>query len=208
MALHHLTARPLFKTPALHALLWATALIAPASAQAPPGYYSTVDTSSPSALRSSLHQVIDDHVRFPYTSGGTDTWDILEQAQQDPNNPNNVLTIYRNGSHPKQGMGNSLYEREHTWPKSYGFPDDNPSNYPYTDCHMLRLSDGSYNQARSNKPFRTCASTHQEWPSLANNGQGGGQGAYPGNSNSGPPARSPRGPGRSGWAAAATSRGR
>ena len=144
-----------------------------AHAQVPPGYYDTVDTTDGATLRLTLHEVIDDHTRYPYTSGATDTWDILESAMEDPNNTGNILDVYQNDSHPKQGGGNSFYDREHSWPKSYGFPDDNSSNYPYTDCHLLWLCDGGYNSARSNRPFRDCSSGCSEYPTLFNNGQGG-----------------------------------
>jgi len=166
----------------LRALLVVT-LAAQASAQAPPGYYASVDSSTAASLRSTLHQVIDDHQRYPYTSSNTDTWDILEQAQQDPSNSNRIVDVYRNASYSKEGGGNSNYNREHTWPKSYGFPNDNSSNYPYTDCHVLFLCDGGYNSARSNKPFRNASSGDDEWSTVSNNGIGGGGGGFPGNSN-------------------------
>jgi len=134
-------------------------------------------------LRATLHDVIDDHLRFPYTSSSTDTWDILELAQEDPGDSGRILDVYRNDSYPKQGGGNSLYNREHTWPKSYGFPDNKSSNYHYTDCHQLYLCNDSYNSARSNKPFRDCNSGCREYPTSFNNGVGGGSGQYPGNSN-------------------------
>jgi multicomponent K+:H+ antiporter subunit F len=51
-------------------------------AAAPPGYYDSVDASTPALLRSTLHAVIDDHTRFPYTASSTDTWDILNLADQ------------------------------------------------------------------------------------------------------------------------------
>jgi endonuclease I len=152
-------------------------------ADPPPGYYDTADTSSPAALRASLHDIIDDHTRYPYTSTATDTWDILELADEDPNNINNILDVYLNASIEKFGGGVGPYEREHTWPKSYGFPNDNSQNYPYTDCHHLFLCDPSYNSSRSNKPFRYCDAACSEKPTLYNNGQGGGSGVYPGNSN-------------------------
>ncbi|MFT5154181.1 MAG: endonuclease I, partial [Planctomycetota bacterium] len=117
------------------------------------------------------------------TSGATDTWNVLELAQQDPNNAANIVDIYLNACYPKQGGGNSLYNREHIWPSSYGFPDDNSSNYPYTDCHMLRLCNDSYNSSRSNKPYRYCSSNCSEKTTLSHNGMGGGSGTYPGNSN-------------------------
>lgn len=41
----------------------------------------------------------------------------------------------------------------------------------------------AYNSARGNLPFRTCSAACTERATDANNGQGGGTGAYPGNSN-------------------------
>jgi endonuclease I len=154
-----------------------------ALSEPPPGYYASVDPTAQGALRSTLHEIIDDHIRFPYTSSNTDTWDILELADQDPNNPANILDVYKNASTPKAGGGNSVYNREHTWPNSYGFPDDGPGNYPYSDCHMLFLSDIGYNAARGNNPFRSCATGCSEFTTDVNNGHGGGTGVYPGNSN-------------------------
>ena len=150
-------------------------LLALAVPQAPPGYYATVDETSASTLRTTLHAVIDDHTRRPYTGGSLDTWDILNLAQENPADSSEILDVYRNRAYTK---GDQDYNREHTWPKSYGFPDDGPDNYPFTDCHMLHLCDGGYNSARSNRPFRMCSSACSEYPS-----DGGGSGSYPGNSN-------------------------
>lgn len=168
--------------------LWAASflLLVPlgiANAAPPPGYYAAVDLSNPSAHAATLHAVIDDHTRFPYTSGSTDTWDILEAAQEDPNDPGAILDVYRNASYPKQGGGNAFYDREHTWPRSFGFPDDGISNYPFTDAHLLHLAAGSYNGARSNRPFGDCAATCSSWRTVANDGQGGATGPYPDDDN-------------------------
>jgi hypothetical protein len=156
---------------------------APLRAQIPPGYYAGVDATNATTLRATLHDAIDDHTAFPYTSGGTDTWDILEEAMEDPNDPGAILDVYRNRSFPKQGGGNSFYDREHTWPSSLGFPDEGSGNLPYSDCHMLWLADSGYNGARSNKPFRTCATGCSEYVTDVEDGQGGGAGSYPGQSN-------------------------
>jgi len=158
-------------------------LASPALAQAPDGYYDDVDSSSAASLRSTLHGVIDDHLRIPYSSSGTDTWTVLEVAQRNPSDSSEIIDVYRNADYPKHGGGNNQYEREHTWPKSYGFPIDGPDNYPFSDCHQLWLCATSYNQARSNKPFRFCNSGCSEYTTELNNGQGGGSGSYPGNSN-------------------------
>ena len=160
-------------------------LLAPATllAQPPVGYYDTVDASNPAALRLTLNAVIDDHTLFPYTSSTTDTWDILNLADEDPNNPNNIIDLYRNASYGKISGGFGPYNREHSWPKSYGFPVNDNQNYPYTDCHQLFAADAAYNSARSNKPFRNCDATCAEWTTDFNDGRGGGSGFYPGNSN-------------------------
>jgi endonuclease I len=125
-------------------------------ADAPPGYYDSVDTSSAAALRLTVHNVIDDHVRYPYTSGSTDTWNVLEYSDEDPFDSGRILDIYQNRTFIKYGAGNTEYDREHVWPKSYGFPDEGGS-YPYTDCHHLHLCDTSYNSARGNLIFDDCA---------------------------------------------------
>jgi endonuclease I len=166
------------------------ALVAPAGlpsalagAAVPPGYYDSVDTSTPALLRSTLHAVIDDHTRFPYTASTTDTWDILNLADQDPANPANILDLYKNHSYLKISGGTGAYNREHSWPNSYGFPNDGSTNYPYTDCHHLFACDLNYNSDRGNQPYGNVGPGSTERPTDVNNGQGGGSGVYPGNSN-------------------------
>ncbi len=173
------------RTPHLLGVLFTLALLlAPAlHAEAPPGYYDTVDTADATTLRSTLHAVIDDHTRFPYTAETTDTWNILNLADEDPGNTNNIIDLYKNASYTKIPGGVGVYNREHSWPKSYGFPDDGTDNSAYTDCHHLFAADGSYNSSRSNKPFRVCNAGCAEKTTDFNDGRGGGSGVYPGNSN-------------------------
>ncbi|HET9483789.1 MAG TPA: endonuclease, partial [Xanthomonadales bacterium] len=164
-------------------------------------YYSGVDDSSCVALRATLHALIDDHVVYPYSSSSTDTWDILESADEDPLDASKVLDIYRNRSYTKvdcrTGVSSSCatgdanrYNREHTWPNSLGFGSDTLGglpNPPYTDTHMLYVSAVDYNSNRGNKPYATCSTTSTcsspENATDAYGGFGGGSGTYPGNSN-------------------------
>ena len=141
--------------------------------QVPTGYYSTIDTTDPTTLRNSIHNIIKDHTRFPYTSSSTDTWDVLEIADENMDNANNIITVYQNDSNGKEGGGNTFYNREHSWPKSYGFPNDGSTNYPYTDMHQLFLADSGYNSSRSNKPYDYCLSGCSEKTTLINNNRGG-----------------------------------
>src|SRR3546814_14277143 len=73
-----------------------------------------------------------------------------------------ILDAYRNRSYAKgsdrAGTGSGLtYNREHTWPNSLGFGsrsgDKGLPNAPYTDTHMLYISDPAYNGDRGNKPY-------------------------------------------------------
>jgi len=147
------------------------------------GYYAGIIASSPSALRSALHNLIDDHTKIPYTASTTDTWDALKLADEDPLDSGRILDIYKNASYAKEAGGNSFYNREHTWPNSLGFSVDGSTNYAYTDMHMLMLADISYNGSRGNKPYGDCTASCTEYPTNAYASQGGGSGVFPGNSN-------------------------
>ena len=157
-------------------------------------YYARVNASSPSQLRCSLHQTIRGHTAYPYSGGTTNAWSILEIADEDPANPGRIVDVYRNRSYLKgserAGTGTGItYNREHTWPNSLGFGsasgDLGLPHAPYTDTHMLYLSDTTYNSDRGNKPYADCAVSANcgERVTQATNGVGGGSGVYPGNSN-------------------------
>ncbi len=161
-------------------------------------YYAGVDSSSGPALKAWLHNRIKDHTSCPYTSaqynpctGGANTWVVLNQADQDPNNTANILDIYKNASYTKIAGGTGAYNREHTWPNSLGFGEDSVSvggvtkpNPPYTDTHMLYLSDTTYNSNRGNRPLAAlssvCPTTTSTgctgYATVAGAGFGGGSG--------------------------------
>ena len=143
---------------------------------APSGYYASADTSSSAALRASLHNIIKDHVKFSYSTA----WTVLEDADEDPGNSSNIIDVYKNASYLKS-VHDPNWNREHSWPNSYGFP--NEGDIPYTDCHHLRACDVGYNGDRGNKPFDDTGSGATELETDVNNGYGGGSGTYPGHSN-------------------------
>lgn len=153
-------------------------------------YYASVNSSTDATLRSTLHPVIDDHTEFTYTPG---VWDILEIADQAPDNFNQIIDVYQNRRFTKgtdrAGSGSNTYNREHTWPNSLGFSTNAPG--PYTDTHMLYLSQTVYNSDRGNLPYRDCPNSGGApcgERSTQNNpfwlgGTGSNQGIYPGTSN-------------------------
>ena len=128
-------------------------------AQIPDGYYNSAENKSDQALRSALHNTIDDHTDYPYSSSSTDTWDILKDADADPNNANNVILIYTRESvnGPQEYDG---WNREHVWAKSRG--DFGTSRPMGTDVHNLRASNNNVNSTRSNYSFDDCTSNSCE----------------------------------------------
>ena len=141
----------------------------------PSSYYQQANGLSGEGLKEALYQIISNHIVYPYTSSSTDTWDILQQSDQDPLNHNNMILVYTGRSQDKgyrDGSGNySQYEngngtqsnswnREHVWPKSHGFPDEDDN--AYTDVHNLKPCDRSVNSSRGTKDFDFGGSQHNE----------------------------------------------
>jgi endonuclease I len=126
--------------------------------QVPQGYYNAAENKSDQDLRAALHNIIDDHSGFSYTSSSTDTWDILKESDADPNNPNNVILIYTresvNGN--QEYAGGDGWNREHVWAKSRG---DFDTRIPEgSDVHNLRASNIGVNSTRLNYSFDDCTS--------------------------------------------------
>ena len=119
----------------------------------PSGYYDAAEGKSGSTLKSALNDIIDGHTEFPYTSTGTDVWDILKVSDRDPNNASNVICIYTQYSidaAQEYNDGNG-WSREHVWAKSHG--DFGTTTGTGTDLHNLKPEDVSVNSTRNNKDF-------------------------------------------------------
>jgi len=130
------------------------------------GYYFAAEGETGDALKSALHEIIDDHNVLPYTRPGNDDWhdgeniDVWEAlVYTDSSCPDanpeceEVRLLYleedRSIDQANRGKGeNDSWEREHVWPKSRGFPDENQDGY--TDLHHLRPADRNINSERSN----------------------------------------------------------
>ncbi len=128
-------------------------------------YYASVDASSCTTLRTTLHALIKNHTAVSYSGSPPNALTVLNLADEDPLNSSNILDVYKNHSCPKQLSGATCYNKEHTWPNSLGFndmddwPDGSGVPYPpYTDTHMLYASDVSYNSHRGNLPYGDCTS--------------------------------------------------
>lgn len=128
--------------------------------QIPEGYYSAAEGLTGESLKSALYTVIKGHTEYPYTSSGTDTWDILKESDKDPENAANVILFYTGWSvNGAQEFNNENgWNREHVWAKSRG--DFGTSPGPGTDTHHLRPSDISVNNARGNRWFDHCVTPY------------------------------------------------
>lgn len=115
------------------------------------------------ALKNALNDLISNHITFPYTSNTTDTWDILRDVDEDPNNPNNIIGIYSGLSLPK-GCQDTVtppdycngveWNREHVWSKSRGdFGEEPPAG---TDIHHLFAEERTMNSTKNNRFFTDC----------------------------------------------------
>ncbi|ADR20430.1 hypothetical protein MATR_19500 [Marivirga tractuosa] len=123
------------------------------SAQIPEGYYETTAGLDGEELKTELHEIINDHVIFTYTSSNTDTWDILKQTDKDPEDESYVIGFYsgfKMDASEEYNNGDG-WNREHVWAKSRGSLGTNRG--PGTDVHNLRAADISTNSARNNRNF-------------------------------------------------------
>ena len=133
----------------------------------PTGYYNSANGLSGNSLQNALHEIINDHTKYPYTSSNTDVWDVLKDVDEDPSNSSNVILLYTGRSQAKtensgesSTAGSNRWNREHVWSKSHGFPSE--SDTAYTDIHHLRPADESVNSSRGNKDFDNGGTAHSE----------------------------------------------
>lgn len=120
-----------------------------------------------SELESALQSILLDTIELQ-TYG--DARYILQEADQDPNNEDNVLLIYNRDSVEAtwDGSPDRLWEREHVWPHSR-LGDDlprpgNDSRSISTDLHNLRAIDPDVNRSRGNKHFDNETTTLSYYP--------------------------------------------
>ena len=125
----------------------------------PAGYYDNATGLVGDELKEALHNIIDNHTEYSYD----DLRDfILENTDEDPNNPNNIILLYTGRSQNKNTFGGGAddWNREHVWAKSHGdFGNSPPCG---TDAHHIRPTDASVNSARGNKDFDNGGQQHPE----------------------------------------------
>jgi endonuclease I len=124
----------------------------------PAGYYDSAAGKTGEALKTALHNIIDDHTKISYDA----VWDALRKTDEDPNNTNNIILLYTGRSQGKFTNGGDVndWNREHVWAKSHG--DFGTTMGAGTDLHHLRPTDVSVNSSRGNKDFDNGGTQHTE----------------------------------------------
>lgn len=118
--------------------------------QAPQGYYDAAENKSDQELKNALHNIIDDHQEYYYSS----TTDILRESDVDPNDQRNVILLYTGESVDAEDDYPGVWNKEHVWPQSRG--DFGRTWGAGSDVHNLRACNGSINSSRSNFNFDYC----------------------------------------------------
>lgn len=123
------------------------------SSQPPSDYYSSATGLSRGALKSAVHDIIDDHTVISYDG----LWSAFRKT--DVREDGKVLDMYSDCTFTfgSNQCGNyrdicDCYNREHSMPKSW-FNDAKPM---YSDLFHLYPTDGKVNGYRSNHPFGEC----------------------------------------------------
>ena len=104
-------------------------------------YYAECEGLTGSALKTKLKSIISKNVSVSYE------WSRYEQADEDPNNKSNIITIYARTSLAKSAhvSGSTGWNREHTFPQSKMSSADAKN-----DNHIIFASDCVVNGKRGN----------------------------------------------------------
>jgi endonuclease/exonuclease/phosphatase family metal-dependent hydrolase len=168
-----------------------------ASTGIPATYYSTATGLKGDALKAEIKSIINqNYVSYPYEEDGRgdvpiesrrmvagatplDVYDIMDEADQNPNNPDQVYMVYKEVVYNKDAKHLGLkgsqekWNREHVYPQSVGkfknarapWGDGPYANgtiitnagtelaFAQSDAHHLRSSDKMENAKRNNYPF-------------------------------------------------------
>ena len=114
-------------------------------------YYATATGLNGEALLLELRSII--QTGFTPVSYG-DARYILDETDQDPDNPNNLIVVYLGLSVPKEWDDGKTWNREHVWPQSLlGVTTYNTSKHVGADLHNLKPANPNENSSRGNRYF-------------------------------------------------------
>lgn len=117
----------------------------------PTGYYNGTEGLSGAALKSALHNIINDH--YFNENWYHDVKYLFLLSDADTAHQGNVIDVYSGNSMDglNYGTQEGSLNREHVWAKSHGgFPEASPM---YSDYHNLKPCEARINRDKSNLDF-------------------------------------------------------
>ncbi len=135
-------------------------LLSSVCAQIPAGYYDSANGLQGVALKSALHQIIDDHTSIPYSDidqyfPQTDkktngkVWDMYSYSFSGTQPYEYSYGVHECDAGLQYNSEGDCFNKEHIWPQSYF----NSQAVPRGDLHQVYPTDGWVNNKRSNFPF-------------------------------------------------------
>jgi len=106
-------------------------------------YYSSINGLTGNELKNALHQIISNMTSKSYD----DARDILQDSDEDPLNPDNIILVYNRASIKSTWDGGNSWNREHVWPQS------KLGTASMSDLHNLKPSNSSINSSRGNDAY-------------------------------------------------------
>ena len=127
------------------------------------GYYDGIEGLYGEALIIALRNILNEDLnRISYG----DSRYLLDDIDEDPNNPEKILTIYTRELVDEEWDAGVTWSREHVWPNSrLGVPRvDNSDLSIASDLHNLRACVSSINSSRSNKVYALTTTSSTYYP--------------------------------------------
>ena len=145
------------------------------SSTQPDDYYNSADGLAGQNLRQAIQSIIADQ-SVVRAHSYADAYNIIEEADENPENSNEVWMVYSEESREKYlrqdgSVGTGFWNREHTFPRSRGdffsIEDDDiefgidfwwttnadSTRHANSDAHALRVVDANENGSRGNKHY-------------------------------------------------------
>lgn len=132
----------------------------------PAGYYMAAEGLGGAALIQALHDIVDGHESFDYTSARDSLYAIID----DWNDDDRITDLYVGRTEAVSSRATAAavnFNTEHLWPRSFGADIATPAG---TDLHILWTADETANSQRLNHPFGEVVGT-AVWTSPAVSGQ-------------------------------------
>lgn len=123
-------------------------------------YYSSIDDVVGEALKLQLRSLITS--THTHKTSYNELKDVLQKADEDPNNSNNMILFYT-GESVKKSDNMSVWNREHVWAQSLtnGWFGESGAG---ADAHHIRPCTPSVNSSRGNKKFGTSTTSNTYYP--------------------------------------------